>query len=249
MPPRRSTPVRPEEIEPQMCTLDLRLKILAQVPFFAGLSSEDISQVNRLFHDEGYTPGEAIYSAGAPAMQLYVVATGKVKLIRHTLGGQDVLLDILTAGEFFGTLALLGEEIYPDTAQAQTVCCVLSVAAQNFQVILQRYPPVAVSALNIVAQRLKSAYETIRQLSAQPIEQRLAAALLKLAEKLGEPHAEGLLIQAPLSRQDLADMTGTTLETASRILSQFQKEGLIRSGRQWVAIADQAGLSAIASTE
>lgn len=70
--------------------------------------------------------------------------------------------------------------------------------------------------------------------------------LLKLGEKLGEPHDEGLLIQVPLARQDLADMAGTTVESASRVMSQFQKQGLIRSGRQWVAITDLEGLAAAA---
>lgn len=244
---RRSTPLRPENVEPEMCSLDLRLKIVGQLPFFSQLSAEEIDQVNGSFREIGYTPGQSIYFAGEPAERLYVVAAGKVKLLRHTLAGQDVLLDILASGEFFGALSILGQAEYPDTAQAQTACCVLVIAAQDFQAILYRYPAVAVTTLNIVAQRLKAAHDTIRQISAYPVEQRLAAVLLKLAEKLGEKRPEGLLIQAPLSRQDLAEMTGTTPETASRILSQFQKERLIHSGRQWIAVIDRDGLAAIAS--
>jgi CRP-like cAMP-binding protein len=97
-----------------------------------------------------------------------------------------------------------------------------------------------------MAERLQTAHETIRQLSAFPVERRIASVLLKLSEKLGEAHDEGLLIQVPLARQDLADMAGTTVESASRVMSQFQKQGLIRSGRQWVAITDLAGLAAAA---
>lgn len=243
---RRRTPLETEDVEPQMCTIDLRLEILSQVPFFAGLSPHEIAEVNALFREAGYTPGETIYFAGDPATRLYVVAAGKVKLMRHTLSGQDVLLDILTPGEFFGSLSALGDEEYPDTAQAQTTCCVLGVAAEDFQTILQRYPSVSLRVLDTVTERLKAAHEAVRQLSAHSVEQRVAATLLKLAEKLGEEKEEGLLIQVPLSRQDLAEMTGTTPETASRIMSQFRKAGLIRSGRQWVAITDRAGLSAIA---
>src|SRR5690606_3742453 len=130
---------------------------------------------------------------------------------------------------------------------AHTACCVLGIGAEDFQAILQNYPMVATVTLTIMAQRLQAAHETIRQLSAFPVAQRIASVLLKLADKLGEQSAEGLLIQTPLSRQDLADMTGTTLETASRIMSDFQKQGLIRSGRQWVAIADPAALAAAAA--
>lgn len=243
---RRRTPLEAEDVEPQMCTVDLRLEILSQVPFFAGLSAGEIAEVNALFREEGHTPGETIYFVGDPAMRLYVVAAGKVKLMRHTLSGQDVLLDILTPGEFFGSLSALDDEEYRDTAQAQTMCCVLRIAAEEFQTILQRYPSVALRVLDLMAERLRAAHETVRQLSAHSVEQRIAATLLKLAEKLGEEKEEGLLIQVPLSRQDLAEMTGTTPETASRVMSQFRTAGLIRSGRQWVAITDRAGLSAIA---
>ncbi len=242
---RRSTPLKPEEIEPHMCTIHARLDILSRVPFFAGLPPEAVAEINQLFHEHGYEPGQPIYYAGDRATRLFVVAVGKVKLLQHAFSGQDVLLDILTPGEFFGNLPVLGADAYPDTALAQTMCCILTVAAADFQTILQRYPAVTLSVLSIVSQRLHAAQERVRQLSAHPVEYRLAAALLKLAEKLGQPQPEGLLIQMPLSRQDLAEMTGTTIETASRVMSQFQKEGLIRTGRQWVAVADLKGLAAL----
>ena len=92
-------------------------------------------------------PCGAEASAGDPAARLYVVAIGKVKLLQHTLSGQDVLLDILTPGEFFGSLSVLGDETYPDTALAQTMACILAIAADDFQAILRRYPSVTVIAL------------------------------------------------------------------------------------------------------
>jgi CRP-like cAMP-binding protein len=243
---QRHTPLASEPIEPEVCTLDVRLQVLHQVPFFADLSHTQIAEINRVFMAEGYSADETIYVAGDAANRLYVVATGKVKLLRHTLVGQDVLLDILAPGEFFGSLAALGTEAYPDTAQAQTGCCVLSIAGDEFQNILQHYPMVALRVLTLIAERLKAAHETIRQLSAHSAEQRIAAILLKLAEKVGEAGEKGILIQMPLSRQDIAALTGTTSETASRILSQFRKEKLINSGRQWIAVTDQEGLAALA---
>ena len=99
----------------------------------------------------------------------------------------------------------------------------------------------------MVTDRLKTARERIHQLGTHSVESRIAAALLKLAEKLGEQQDGMLLIQLPLSRQDLADMTGTQVETASRIMSQFRKDGLIRTGRRWVTITGATRLSAIAA--
>lgn len=243
---RRRSPVEPEDIEPQMCDVDLRLEILGQVPFFCDLPEDDLKQISELFREHGYEPEQTIYFSGDEARRLYVVASGKVKLMRHTLIGQDVLLDVLTPGEYFGSLSALGDDIYPDTAQAQTAACVLGVGADDFRRILASHPSVAIKVLDLTSERLRAAQEMVRRLSAHTVEQRIAYTLLKLGEKLGEPADEGLLIQMPLSREDLAGMTGTTTATASRVMSQLQKDGLINSGRQWVALTDESGLRAIA---
>lgn len=246
---RRKTPIHIETVEPAACSVDLRLSILQELPFFAGLSTADIRTINEQFREFGFQPGEPIYFSGEAASNLYVVASGQVKLLRHSISGKDVLLDILMPGEYFGSLAATTDELYPDTAQALTAVCVLSISTESFRALLQQYPGVALAVLDIAAKRLQETRETVRQLSAHSVEQRIAAVLLRLADKLGEVTAEGILIQMPLSRDDLAQMTGTTTETASRIVSQFQKEGLITSGRQWLAITDRSRLEAAAGIE
>jgi CRP-like cAMP-binding protein len=247
--PRRKSPIELESVEAHMCSIDLRLEILSKVPFFTGLSRQEISKINRLFREQGYAAGETIYSASDPAERLFVVASGRVKLLRHSLSGKDVLLDILTPGEFFGSLSSFGDQEYPDTAQALTDSCILKVSADDFRTILDTYSSVALGVLDAVAGRLKAAQEMVRQLSAHSAERRIAFTLLKLAAKFGVYQEVGWLIQVPLSREELAQMTGTTMETASRALSQFQKDGLIDSGRQWVAITDLPGLEALAREE
>ena len=244
---RQHTPLAAHDIDPQTCTIDLRLHVLRQAPFFAALSLEELAQVNPYFHERGYEPGETVYTAGTPAEWLCVVATGRVKIVRPTPQGQNVLLDIVTPGEFFGSLSVLGDREYRDSAEAQTMCCVLSVAAADFQAILHRYPPVTLAVLDLVAARLAEAHELVEQYSTQPVERRIAAVLLKLGEKLGEQREDDVLIQMPLSRQDLAEMAGTTVETASRVMSQFRKDGLVRSGRRWVALVDRKRLVAVST--
>lgn len=243
---RRRTPLVTDDVQPEQCTTDLRLRILRGIPFLAALSDHDIVAVNELVRESGYEAGQTIYFTGDRAAHWCVVASGKVKLLRHAVSGQDVLLDILKPGEFFGSLGSLDYETYPETAQAHTQCCVLRIAVEDFKTMLRRYPPVALAVLDIVAGRLTTAHEMVRQLSAYAVEQRVAVALLKLAEKLGEEQPSGLLIQVPLSRQDLAALTGATTETVSRVMSQFREAGVIDSGRQWVAITDLARLRAIA---
>jgi CRP-like cAMP-binding protein len=232
-----------------MCSEDLRLRILSRVPFFAGLKQADLEQINRSFREQGYSAEEIICFAGDPAEQLFVVADGRVKLMRHSLSGRNVLLDMLTPGEFFGSLSTLGDESYPDTAEAQTQTCVLAIHANDFRRILERHPETALKVVDIMADRLRTAHERVRQLSALSAEGRIANLLLMLSKKFGKSSDVGLLIQSPLRRDDLAAMTGTTTETASRVMSQFQKDGLIRTGRKWVSIVDQDALERIAEAE
>jgi CRP-like cAMP-binding protein len=165
------------------------------------------------------------------------------------MNGQDVLLDILQPGDYFGSLTALADDVYPETAVAQTAVCILTINVEAFRALLQQYSSVALAVLDITAKRLHDTQETVHRLSVNSVEQRIAAVLLKLADKLGEITDEGILIQMPLSRDDLAQMSGTTTETASRIISQFQKAGLVHSGRQWLALTDKPGLQEIADIE
>lgn len=229
-----------------MCSVDMRLQILHGVPFFTGLEHDDLEQINHLFREQGYSTDETICFAGDPAEHLFVVADGRVRLMRHSLSGKNVMLDMLTPGEFFGSLSTLGDDVYPDTAQAHTQTCVLSIHADEFRQILEKYPTVALKVVDIIAARLRTAHERVRQLSTVSVEGRIANLLLVLSKKFGKPSDVGLLIQSPLTREDLAAMTGTTTETASRVMSQFLKDGLIRTGRKWVSILDHAALEQIA---
>lgn len=246
---KRKTPLETEEITPEMCSADTRLRSLGQVPFFSTLKPAELVEINRLFKEQGFEPDETIYFEGDPAEHLYVVAAGKVKLMRHTRSGKDVLLDLLEPGEYFGSLSPLPDETYTETAQARTTVCSLRIGKETFRSILANRPGIALRVLEITAGRLQAAHERVRQLSAFPVEHRIAFTLLTLAEKFGQPQKGRLLIQTPLSRDDLAEMTGTTTESASRAISQLQKAGLIETGRQWVAITDRAGLEAILEEE
>jgi CRP-like cAMP-binding protein len=142
---------------------------------------------------------------------------------------------------------VLGDDTYPDTAYAQTDASD-SIEAADYR-DHAALSPVVLAVLAIMQERLRAAQDLVRQLSAEPVESRIAAALLRLAARMGRVEGDRILIQTPLSRQDLADMVGTTLETASRVVSQFRKDGLIESGRQWIAILDRQKLAALAGED
>ncbi len=235
---RLKSPVRLDWVDPEVCSLEYRLKIIGRLPFFKHLPVEAISKINGLFHDHEVSTDERIYFEGDEAEYLYLVAMGKVKLVRNTDSGREVLLDILRGGEYFGSLTTFGGRVHTETAVAQTDCCILQISSADFENILSDYPDVTRKVLEVVSQRLTGSAGYCQAVEAYTVEQRIASALLRLAGKLGESRGKDVLIQLPFSRQDLAAMTGSTTETVSRVMSRFAEDGLVKSGRKWVTIMD-----------
>ena len=245
---RKTTPLKDFSLSTHRCSVDLRLEKLSMVPFFADLDEDKLTAINQQFSAAHHHADEIIYHQDERATLLRVVVHGAVKLVRHTMDGKDVLLDMLQPGEYFGNLSTTGEAVYSETARAQTDVCILSIRMSDFRSLLNEYPKVAVAVLDITADRLQSSQEKIRHLTTRTVKKRIAHILVMLSEKFGEQSAQGLLLQLPLSRKDLADMAGTSSETASRIMSDFQDQDIIKTGRQWVAVRDIDHLSDIADS-
>lgn len=243
---RRSRPAESAAPVVPVCSTVERLDVLGSAPFFSRLSPQELAQVNALFEQASFAAGQAIHSAGEPARQLSIVAAGKVRIAHPTPGGQDARLAILGPGEPFGSLPELGDATYRDAANAHTGCCVLSISADNFRDLLQRYPALAMAALERTAERLRTAQQAIEQSSAVPADRRIAATLLALAELVGRAEAGATLIDTELTHKELAAMTGTSVETVSRVLTGFRRDGLIDSGRRWISVRDHERLSRLA---
>lgn len=246
MPERRRTPIHIEVIEPEHCTPAMRRQILSEVSFFAGLSDDEIESVDRRARSVGFRAGEEVHREGAPASQLFIVATGVVKTTRLTTEGVAVATGLLGPGDFCGALPALGHETYQDGARALSGACLLAFGTADFDWVLARHSSVARAALTAVSQRLASTQETLFQRGGST-EQRTAAVLLSLAEKLGVRRRHGVLVHTPLSREDLAALVGARTETVSRILSRWKRDGLVETGRRWVAVIDDDALAELAA--
>ena len=240
---KRTTPLEETSVNPGHCSVDLRATILSNAPYFRGLPTAAIDAVNRLFRSVNYPAGAVLYHEGDPAEALFLVAHGRVKLMQHSASGNEVVLDLLSQGDPFGGLSVLGQRHYPQSAVAQTACCVLLITTADFRHLLHSYPEVAVSALDGVARDLEAAHDIIRSLSTMPVEARIAKTLLDLADRLGEVDESGILIQSPLSQQDLAAMVASTAETVSRVISNLRRQGYVETGRQWIRLTDRDGLA------
>ena len=205
-----------------------------------------MSAVAAQVHVRSIDDGKFVFLAGTVADAVNILAEGRIKVIRETEAGQEVILRMIQPGELFGGAGGWGEERYPASAVALGSAVVLRLPASSFATLVAGYPEFSTAVIHELAARLRLSERRIEELQTQRVERRIAHTLLRLAEKTGVKTTEGIRIDLPLSRQDLADLAGTTLSTASRTLSSWHHQGLIRAGRERVTILQAHHLVAIA---
>ena len=154
----------------------------------------------------------------------------------------------ISAGELLGIASALGRTTYPATAVAAVDCVVLAWPSALWQQFAAAFPAFGATTNKTVGNRLQDAHARVVEMSTAPVDQRVAYALLKLVKQSGRRTDEGLLIDFPISRQDIAKMTGTTLHTVSRLMAVWEARGLVKSGRQKVTVVDPRGLQQIAES-
>ncbi len=202
-----------------------RFELLQRIPLFAALTPEQIASFADRFRVDVFAPDTFIFLEGDPADRLWVVQSGQVKIIKYSADGLENILEVILPGEMFGGAGILFP-VHPATAVAMAETTTLSLEREGYLQLARQFPDIALRIIAILGERLRAAMK-MRALSTDRVDVRVAHILLKLCDKVGERTLEGVKINLPLSRQDLADMTGTTIETAIRIMSKFRKEGLV----------------------
>lgn len=202
-----------------------RFELLQRIPLFAALTPEQIASFADRFRVDVFAPDTFIFLEGDPADRLWVVQSGQVKIIKYSADGLENILEVILPGEMFGGAGILFP-VHPATAVAMAETTTLSLEREGYLQLARQFPDIALRIIAILGERLRAAMK-MRALSTDRVDVRVAHILLKLCDKVGEKTLEGVKINLPLSRQDLADMTGTTIETAIRIMSKFRKEGLV----------------------
>jgi len=178
---------------------------------------------------------------------LYIVWSGRVKLLRHSREGRDVVLDVIGASRMLGEMAVFEGAPYDFTAQAMEPTGLMSIARYDFLSLLRRFPPLSLAVIAELGRRLRSASDLVHSLAVERVARRIARTLLKMADAAGVPaEGGGTLIDVTLTRQDVADMAGTTVETAIRTMSRLRQQGVIATKRGRVVVLDSAQLRNVA---
>lgn len=223
-----------------------RSDLLKPVALFAALDAAALRSVTDAARIRETKAGESFFREGDPAESFFVVQTGSVKLTQVTPEGHQVVLRLIGPGGAFGGVAAFGGGSYPVTAEAVTDVAALEWPGPVMASLMETFPKLAINAVRFVAARLHELQVQYRQLATEKVERRVARALLRLVEHAGRRTDSGVLIDLPLSREDIAQMTGTTLYTVSRIISRFEANGLVEARRQSIVIRNPHGLMSVA---
>lgn len=189
--------------------------------------------------------GATLFHQGDPPTHLHQIVSGLAKLTQVSADGIQTTLRVMGPGELLGCVAVLQQFPYPATSTALDDTVVLSWRAEEFVALMSRYPSIVESTLRIVGARTKEMVDRVVAMSGS-VEQRIAGALLRLADQAGKRVAHGIEIGLPVTREHLAEMAGVTYFTISRTLSSWQKRGLVTSGRQRIVVLAASRLAEIA---
>lgn len=205
---------------------------LRNATLFAGINGCAIADLLAVAQYKAILYGSVFFHEEDPASSCHLLISGHVKLVQHNFDGAQVVVRFVAPGQMFGWASVMGGRHYPASAEAMTDSVALVWDNQTIRRAVLAHPALALNALGIMGGRLREAEDRLRELATERVERRLARALLRLAEQSGVVTAEGTEIAFPVSRQILADTTGATLHTISRILSNWDQRGLTGGGRQ-----------------
>lgn len=222
------------------------LTLLQDAPLFGGMEKEVLEAAQKAAYRRQVRQGEYFFFQDDPATAFYIVQEGRARLSQLTPEGHQVIIRYLGPGNGMGIIVALSKTVYPLSAEAVTDCLALAWDADAVVHLMEQYPRLALNGMRLVAGRFRNLQNRYRELATERVERRVARALLRLARQTGKRTEQGVLLDLPLSRQDLGEMTGTTLYTVSRILRSWEQKGLIESGRERVAICNPHGLVTIA---
>ena len=211
-----------------------KAQVLRGSLIFSGLNEGELAELAGLAISRSFGPGEFVLWEGDGPDWFYMVAEGRVKVLKHSSLGKEFIIAFFGPGEMFGEVAVFENKPYPASVQTVAETKVLGIRRQDFLSFLAHRPEVALRVINVLGGRLRDAQGRLRDIAGERVEQRLARTLLMLSSKLGPT--------IPFTRQEIADMAGTTTETAIRVMSRLKDGGIIRSLRGKTIIIDETKL-------
>ncbi|SMX49324.1 Crp/Fnr family transcriptional regulator [Maliponia aquimaris] len=216
--------------------------LLSHLPPFSRLDRRQIRSVLDLASSRRYHAGTHIFNEGDPADRFFMLLDGYVRVMRVTATGEQVTVLHIPCGQLLGIARALGRDTYPATAVTAAESIALSWPTRLWDSFVADYDGFATETYKTVGFRVGEMNNRIVEMATQQVEQRVANALLRLANQAGRKVEDGIEINFPITRQDLSELTATTLHTVSRLLSGWEKQGLVQSRRKRITVCDPHAL-------
>ncbi len=212
--------------------------LVSDFAIFKGVPAEDIDAVLTIARPRRLQEGSVVFRQGAAAKEFFLLLNGRLKVQQAAPDGQQIVVRHINPGDLFGIAGAMHRQDYPGTAVAVVESLALVWPESQWNAFIGRNPAFAVGAMQTVGERLQDANTRIRELSTEAVERRIAHAILRLVNQAGRKTAKGIEIDFPVTREDIAEMSGTTLHTVSRVMSGWQQKGLVALGRRRVTVTD-----------
>ena len=219
--------------------------LIQKVPVYRRLATEDRAELAAVCQVQCYDRGEKVFAEGDAAEDFFTVVEGRIKVIKGTPDGRMVILEIFGPGDPVGAVAVYEDMPYPATAVAMEPSTCLRLPRNDFYSLLERRPSLVKGLLLAMTHRLVHLTNRLAERTGGRVETRFARLFLKLADDMGRPAGSGVMIPMPLSRQDLADLLGTTVETSIRIMSRWGKDGIVETQKEGFLIPDVTALETL----
>jgi CRP/FNR family transcriptional regulator, nitrogen oxide reductase regulator len=212
--------------------------LIAGLPPFEGMSPASLDRMLEHARSLRVPKDRAVFDQEEEAHSFFLLIDGYTRVVKTTPDGQQIIVRYISPGELMGIAHAIGRRTYPASAIAVVDCVVLAWPGRLWPEFAASFPVFGANTYKTVGMRLQETQTRVVELSTEQVQHRVAHALLRLANQAGKKTEDGILIDLPLSRQDVAEMTGTTLHTVSRLLTGWEEAGLVRSGRQRVTVTD-----------
>jgi len=216
-----------------------KTEVISKIPFFGGLNWKEIQKIDPYFQEYKFRRNKYLFWEGDSASKLYVIKSGRVRLLKTAASGREMVLEVMVPGQICGGTTLFGDT-HRSSAQAVEATVAYGMSTESYDEILKKFPKVARGIIDYLGGKLMDAHDVIISLVSSKVESRIASVIVRLCENHGTETDDGILINIRLTRQDIADIVGSTVETTIRTISKFQKQGLIAtvSGRLLVKDLD-----------
>lgn len=229
-----------------MPTAALDRTLVCDLPLFEQMDDLAIDHVLSQATSQRFGMDDVVFEQGATADRFFILLHGRLRVTQVTPEGQQVVVRIVNPGDLFGIAKALQRSDYPGTATAVMESVALVWPTSAWSGIVHQHPAFAANAMQVIGGRLQEAQSRILEISTEIVERRVGHAVLRLANQSGYPEEDGIRIDFPISKQDIAEMTGTTLHTVSRILTAWEEAGLVSGGRQKLLVKNPHRLLLIA---